>query len=231
MATDITDAAFVDRHGKRLDEYPRPSVAVDTALLTVVPDGDRVALSVLQVRRVNDAGWGLPGTFVHPGERLIDAVRRSLRDKAGVRGLRPRQLCVFDDPRRDDRGWVMSIAHVDVVPLHKLDSRTKGETRLVPTERPGRMPYDHAEIIKRAVEELRGRYAERPDPDHLLPKTFTMRELRRVHEAVLGAPLQRDNFRRGMESHLAPTGDLVTRGPGRPAELFRHIAGQRTESS
>ena len=37
-------------------------------------------------------------------ERLADAVKRSLREMAGVRGLRPRQLHVFDDPNRDARG-------------------------------------------------------------------------------------------------------------------------------
>ena len=40
-----------------------------------------------------------PGTFLHEGETLADAVDRSLRDKANVRGLHPRQLHVFDDPQ------------------------------------------------------------------------------------------------------------------------------------
>ena len=43
-------------------------------------------------------GWALPGTFLHEGETLAEAVDRSLRDKANVRGLHPRQLHVFDDP-------------------------------------------------------------------------------------------------------------------------------------
>ena len=49
---------------------------------------------------------------------LADAVDRSLRDKANVRGLHPRQLHVFDALDRDDRGWVLSVAHVDVVRLN-----------------------------------------------------------------------------------------------------------------
>jgi ADP-ribose pyrophosphatase YjhB (NUDIX family) len=77
-----------DATGRSLADYPRPSVAVDTAVLTV-PDGAD-ALHVLLVRRAGShehGEWALPGTFLHPGETLADAVLRSLPDKAGVKGL------------------------------------------------------------------------------------------------------------------------------------------------
>lgn len=213
------DSVYRDSSGRRLADYPRPSVAVDTALLTIDPAGD--VLAVLEVRRANGRGWGLPGTFLHEGERLIDAVLRSLRDKAGVHGLRPHQLRVFDDPNRDDRGWVLSVAHVDVVPPERLGRRQPDTTRIVPVDRPGRLPYGHGEIIAAAVTDLRRRYADLPDPGHLLGETFTLRELRRIHEIVAGESLQRDTFRRAMEGHLEPTGVTTTGGRGRPAELFR----------
>ena len=90
---------YRDEHGRTLADYPRPSVAVDTAVLTVAWD----MLWVLLVH--SRAGeQRLPGTFLHEGETLERAVRRSLRDKAGVRANNPQQLHVFDDPRRDDRG-------------------------------------------------------------------------------------------------------------------------------
>ena len=82
----VADTEYRDPSGKRLADYPHPSVAVDTAVMTVV-DGE---LSVLQVRDAVDGDWRLPGTFVHEGERLADSVLRSLREKAGVEGLAPR---------------------------------------------------------------------------------------------------------------------------------------------
>lgn len=176
---------------------------------------------VLQVRRNDETGWALPGTFLHPGERLADAVDRSLRMKAGVRGLRPRQLHVFDDPDRDDRGWVLSVAHVAVVQAERLADRLPDRTRLVPASRPGRLPYGHGGIIARAVEDLRSRYGDAPDPDGLLGAQFTLLELRMAHEAVAGELLQRDWFRRTMEPQLEATGAVVAGGRGRPAELFR----------
>lgn len=210
---------YRDSRGMRLADYPRPSVAVDTALLTIEPVHG--VLSVLEVRRQDVRGWGLPGTFLHEGERLMDAVLRSLRLKAGVDGLRPRQLYVFDEPDRDDRGWVLSVAHVDAVTPTRLVSRFQHDTRLVPVDRPGRLPYGHGDIIRAAALDLRVRYATVPDPDRMLPDTFTLRELRRVHEAVAGEPLQRDTFRRAMEPHVIGTGTSTSGTRGRPAELFR----------
>lgn len=207
-----------DGSGRGLADYPRPSVAVDTALLA--PDPEH-GLVVLQVRRGQGPGWALPGTFLHPGETLADAVTRSLAQKADIRGLLARQLQVFDKPDRDDRGWVLSVAHIAVVPLQRLSPRFADTTRLVPVGSPGRLVYDHADIIALAVDDVRARYTAAPDPDGLLGEQFTLRELRLVHEAVQGEALQRDNFRRAMESRLEPTGERVAAGRGRPAELFR----------
>lgn len=218
MVTTMTDKMFRDSKGHRLTDYPRPSVAVDTALLT--PDPDQ-GLLVLEVKRENTSGWGLPGTFLWPGERLADAVRRSLRVKAGVQGVEPHQLQVFDDPDRDDRGWVVSVAHWAVVPPERLDSRFADETRLVPVDSPGRLIYDHRLIIAAAVDHIRSRYEADPDPDRLLGSEFTMLQLRLLHEAVAGEGLDRDAFRREMKPKLVPTGELSVGTRGKPAELFR----------
>ncbi|MGE2736082.1 NUDIX hydrolase [Mycolicibacterium vaccae] len=212
---------YRDSSGRSLTDYPRPSVAVDTAVFTL---DEHDGLLVLQVRRAAGRGWALPGTFLHEGETLADAVDRSLRAKANVSGLNPRQLHVFDDPARDDRGWVLSVAHLDVVRPERLQSRIPDTTRLVPVHSPGRLIYDHADIIARAVEHLRVQYADKPDPYGLLGDHFTIRELRFAHEQVAGRPLQRDWFRRIMEPQLVATGTVTSRGRGRPAELFRRPA-------
>lgn len=219
--TDMEHRTHRDSRGSSLTDYPRPSVAVDTAVLTVDPD---LGLSVLQVRRAPGPGWALPGTFLHEGEILADAVQRSLVDKAGVHHLRPRQLHVFDAPDRDDRGWVLSVAHVAVVAPERLTTRFADRTRLVPVDAPGRLVYDHRDIITLAVDDVRAGYQATPDPDGLLGDVFALRQLRAVHEAVLGCPLQRDTFRRTMDTHLEPTGATTAGGRGRPAELFRRRA-------
>jgi 8-oxo-dGTP diphosphatase len=224
---------FRDATGARLEDYPQPSVAVDTAVLTLAPrtnparGAPPLRLSVLLVRRPEGVGgppWALPGTFLHQGERLADAVTRSLADKAGVTGGHPSQLAVFDDPGRDERGWVLSVAHLDVIPYAGLVAPLLGDpdqVRLAPVSRLGPLPFDHKAIVAAAARELRRRYADRPDPERLLGPRFTIRELRDIHEAIAGDTLQKDTFRRAMEPHLRGTGTSSSGTVGRPSQLFR----------
>ena len=202
--------------------YPRPIVAVDTALLTWEPQR---GLVVVEMWRDDVGKWALPGAFVRKGETLAQAVERCLRDKLGVVGVRPRQLHVLDDPDRDHRDWVISVAHVAVVrpeQLRALGSGAAGETRLAPVDRPGELAWDHPEIVRRAKTDVRDRYESQPDPDRLLGPRFTLRELRQVHEAVAGEDFGRDRFRRAMEDKVERTGFVEETGSrGRPAELLR----------
>ncbi|WP_062460845.1 NUDIX hydrolase [Demequina soli] len=214
---------YRDSSGKALTDYPRPSVAVDTAVLTVAGG----ALSVLLVDDARDGAAApktrrLPGTFLHEGEVLADAVRRSLADKAGVAGLEPVQLHVFDGPDRDDRGWVLSVAHLVAVPAPLL-----GDAALVPIADVGPLGFDHAAILALAVARLRADYAEHPDPWGLLGEgPFTLLDLERLHRAVdPGRPGRKDTFRRLMEPQLVDTGDLEHGTVGKPARLFTRSRG------
>ncbi|WP_062306731.1 NUDIX hydrolase [Demequina subtropica] len=209
---------FRDSSGKALSDYPRPSVAVDIAVLTVVGG----ALSVLLVDDPRDGSRRLPGTFLHEGEVLADAVHRSLADKAGVAGLEPVQLRVFDSLDRDSRGWVLSVAHLVAVPAPLL-----GGVTLVPVTEVGPLAFDHAAILELAVARLRADYAEHPDPWGLLgDRPFTLLELERLHRAVdPERPGRKDTFRRLMEPQLVDTGELEQGTVGKPARLFIRSRG------
>lgn len=212
-----------DSTGKTLADYPRPSVAVDTAVLTV---GPARTLDVLLVRRDSvdrrDA-WAMPGTFLHEGETLADAVLRSLDQKAGLSGTAPRQLHVFDDPHRDDRGRVLSVAHVVVLPWPAIEPVLRArpdDVRMCPVTEATGLPFDHDSIIELAVDRVRADHRERPDPEALLPEPFTLRELRQLHEAVAGRRLAPDSFRRHMTPQLRDTGEKREGTVGKPAALF-----------
>jgi hypothetical protein len=82
---------------------------------------------------------------------------------------------------------------------------------------------DHRRILATALGRIRGKLAYRPVVFELMPGEFTLLQLQRVVEALSGAKLHKQNFRR-----LVINADLVeavgrtsTVGPGRPAELFR----------
>lgn len=216
-----------------LQHFPRPSVAVDVAVLSVVADGEGVdRLSVLLHRRstTTERGkWSLPGSFLRERELLPEAVQRTLLDKCGISGLTPRQLLVLDHPDRDDRGWVLSVAHLDVVAVadaQSLFSRNDlrwaaidGSRAVVSGQRG--LPFDHDSIVAEAVARFRTDHADAPDPYRLLEEPFTVRELRHLHEAVLGEPLQKDTFRRAMLPHLVATRSTDSGSVGRPARRYR----------
>ena len=206
---------------KKFHDFPRPTLAVDTALLTV--DLDRGQLQVVELEREDVGKWALPGTFVRERETLAAAVQRCLEEKLGVRGVRPRQLHVFDDPDRDHRDWVISVAHVAVVRPEQIESLGTGRassTRLAPVDRPGELAWDHPQIVKLAKEYVRSRYEIEADPERILGPRFTLSELKAVHEAVLGEEIDRFAFRRAMKPLVVGT-EVMTNTGGRPAELYR----------
>ena len=209
----MSSVTWRDSFGQALADYPHPSIAVDVALLTVVED----RLSVL-LHEKHDGPWSLPGRFVRIDETLREAALLALREKVGVTGREPEQLRVFDALDRDSRGRVMTVAHVDLVPAEQLATATG---TLAPVADLPQLAYDHRDIVHKAVERVRAEYQERPDPRRLLGERFTLFELQRVHEAVLGERLQKDTFRRRMLPGLQET-DTVQRGSvGKPARLFR----------
>ncbi len=202
--------------------------------MTVIPPavGNAARLGILLVRRPPQsvgalADWALPGTFLHEGETLAEAVRRSLEVKAGVTGREPQQLHVFDDPARDDRGWVLSVAHLDVLAFADLERlRKPAHTRIGVLPSRLRLPYDHLAIIDLATERLRQEYRALPDPRRLLPDSFTIADLRVVHEAVAGRELQKDTFRRVMIDELESLPAAAEGRRGRPAQLFGRSSPQ-----
>jgi hypothetical protein len=82
---------------------------------------------------------------------------------------------------------------------------------------------DHRRILATALGRLRGKLAYRPVVFDLMPGEFTLLQLQRVVEALSGAPLHKQNFRRLVVSAdlVEPVGRTSTIGRGRPAELFR----------
>jgi 8-oxo-dGTP diphosphatase len=223
-----------------LEKFPRPGVTVDLAILTVVGASDTSPeLRLLVQNRAEPAGRALPGGFIRERWTVAQTVEDVLLRKVGISpstSVEPRLLRVFDDPDRDERTWVISVAHsVSMREADLTDAdgglvRVTGDGRL---DGEGSLLFDHDQIVAAAVESLRERYEFRyryvdvhPDPDGFLPSPFTLHQLRKVHEAVVGAELHKDNFNRRMKPLLEP---ILRKGEpvlseslrGRPAALYR----------
>ena len=223
-----------------LEKFPRPGVTVDLAILTVTgPTDSAPELRLLVQDRTEPIGRALPGGFIRERRTVAQTTDDVLRRKVGIEpteAIHPKLLRLFDDPNRDDRTWAMSVAHSlsmrEADLLHATGElvRVTIDGRL---ENEGPLLFDHDEIVATAVDALRERYEFRyryvdihPDPDGFLPEPFTLHQLRKVHEAVVGEEMHKDNFNRRMKPFLeAPTRNgkvmLSTNLRGRPAALYR----------
>ncbi len=103
------------------------------------------------------------------------------------------------------------------------DGRTAAQSwaKLPPLGRP--MMFDHRRILATAMSRLRGKLKYRPVIFELMPETFTLFDLQRVVEAILGSYLHKQNFRRLVENAglVEPAGGVAARTGGRPARVYR----------
>ena len=200
-------------------------VTVDTVIFTIRD----TELQVLLVRRAIPpfkGRWAIPGGFVLASESLDDAARRELREETGVEDVWLEQLYTFGDPKRDPRGRVVTVAYFALVSPDRappLAGSDAAEARWWPAMgTPAPLAFDHDHILDVALERLRGKLAYTNIGFELLPRKFTLSQLQRVHEAVIGETLDKRNFRKRVDALgvVRPLSETAHDGTGRPAQLF-----------
>ena len=210
--------------GGQAQRHRYPAVAVDMVIFTVGADD----LAVLLVRRRGEpfAGrWAIPGGFVEEDESLDAAAARELREETGVADVYLEQLYTFGEPGRDPRGRVISVAYYAL--LRHPPAATAGDdaadARWFPLRDLPPLAFDHAEILDYALSRLRAKVEYTNIVYSLLPDLFTLTELQRVYEIILGRTLDKRNFRKkiGSLDLVEPTGGERRDGAHRPAKLYR----------
>lgn len=185
-------------------KYPRPALAVDCVVFGL---NDKNILEVLLIRRNKDPfknQWALPGGFVRTDtgqdESIESAARRELKEETGVEGIFLEQLYTFGTLDRDPREWVVSVAYYALINLseHSVKAATDAsEVDWFPiTQLPKPLAFDHEKIVETAIRRLRGKIRYRPIGFELLPKKFTLPQLLKLYETVLGEKLDKRNFLR-----------------------------------
>ena len=208
-----------------------PLVSVDIALFSV----DQSRLQVLLVKRAEEPAakqWALPGGILKPhlDDSLEAAARRVLAHKVSVELPLVEEVCTFSGPDRDPRGWSLSVLFYSLLPRDQVNALVRNKVEAlewVDASLPGhQLAFDHAQHLTAAVAKIRGKVDAGTLPLHLLPEKFTLTQLQRTIEAILGRELDKSSFRRQLKS----SSDLVEldeyeRGAQRPARLFRASDG------
>lgn len=211
--------------------FPRPLASVDVAIFTLDDD----ALRVLLVQRPREPGepfpgqWALPGGFVdvERDEDLRACAARKLREKTGVAAGYLEQLGSWGGATRDPRGWSATHAYFALVPADTRPAAgaNAADAKWLAVGAHGvrqKLAFDHDEILAAAIERLRAKVEYTSLPAYLVPREFTLTELQRAYEVVLGRPLEKSAFRtRVLAAGLVEPVGRRREGPNRPAELFR----------
>lgn len=211
-------------------EFARPALAVDCVVFGLGRSrADEPDLRVLLIQRgvpPFEGRWALPGGFVRVDETLDEAARRELSEEASVRVAYLEQLYTFGDLERDPRERVVSVAYFALVnPAEHVPSADTDATRAAwfgAKELPP-LAFDHDRVVTVALERLRSKVRYRPIGFDLLPPTFTLTQLQRMYECILGRALDKRNFRKKVLSFalLEPTNQRETGVAHRAAQLYR----------
>lgn len=170
-------------------------------------------LNVLLLRWKGTHEWSLPGGFIRKKESVDDAAQRIMQERTGLDQLYLQQFHVFGEAVRYNQqetwakinlpiqrvewsertisiGYFALVEHSKVVPTPDFlteECRWWGLDQI-----PGLL-FDHNHIIEVALQSLRKQLNDQPI-SHLLPETFTIPELQRLHETILGYSLDARNF-------------------------------------
>jgi 8-oxo-dGTP diphosphatase len=206
-------------------------VTVDVVIFCLIED----TLKVLLVRRPLEASdpfpgkWALPGGFidVDRDRTLLDCARRKLRDKTGVSTSYLEQLGSWGGAERDPRGWSATHAFFALIPsrsvaLQKGANAQDVEWADAESAARKRLAFDHSDILAAALGRLRNKVEYTSLPAFLLDEPFTLPQLQRTYEIILGRPVDKSAFRKRMlDSGFMEEAGMIDGAFGRPAMGYR----------
>jgi len=177
------------------------------------------------IMHYRDTGlYALPGGFVKRTENLADAVKRAVRERTGLTDIYLEQFHTFGSLKRSDPAsmklilkanghsvdesyWMLdrffSISYYALINYEEVDLKPDFLSDSIDWYGLDELPplmQDHREIVDMALQTLRDNLEKKLIGGNLLPELFTMKELQKVYEAILGETLRRTTFQRKMLS-------------------------------
>lgn len=202
---------------------------MSTAVVVVIFTVRQGQLCVLLIERAADpckAMWALPGGALLEGESLDGAASRKLADETGVSDVFLEQLYTFDQ-LGEGRAEVV-VTYFALVDLAETRLRVDLEWRPAWHSLAALPPlaFDNEAVTAYARRRLQAKLEYTNVVYSLLPSRFTLTQMQRVYEAILGEPIDKRNFRRRVVGLgiVRETGQTQKQGPHRPAMLYEFTA-------
>ncbi len=206
------------RHSVYNQSVSSCSISIHVVIFSLRDD----ALRVLLAPSAN-SGWELPGQPLDSSESLEACALRAFQGQASRREVYLEQLYTYGKPERIPHERLVSIVYFALIPVDTQRASVVA-LRWFQMDNLPPLAHDHAEIIAYALRRLRYKLEYSAVGFELLPEEFTLSELQRTYEAILGEKLDKRNFRRRiLESEIIEeTNRRRMRSEGRPARLFRY---------
>lgn len=179
-------------------KYPHPAVTTDC----VVFGFDGKELKVLLVERGQEpfkGMWAFPGGFIRMDETAEDCAKRELQEETGLEITKVRELGTFSGIDRDPRERVISIAYYSLARQSAVrggDDAAKAKWWAI--DDIPQLAFDHDYILRKAMKHIRKDIHFEPVGFDLLDEQFTIADLQRLYESILGVHFDRRNFYRKM---------------------------------
>lgn len=160
---------------------------------------DLEELKILLVKRSFEpekGKWSLIGGFLKKEEDLDVAAIRVLHHLTGLNNIYMEQLYTYSKVDRDPADRTLSVAYYALIDIAKHDRELieQNSAKWFPIKSTPTLIFDHNEMVERAMARLRRRALSKPIGFELLPEKFTMRQLQKLYEAILGKKLDKRNF-------------------------------------
>jgi ADP-ribose pyrophosphatase YjhB (NUDIX family) len=178
-------------------EHSKVWVSVDVIIFGF----DQGKLKVLIGRRQMEPGrgeWSLYGGFVSAEEGIDEAADRTLEELTGLKHVYMRQVGAFGAVDRDPGERVVSIAYYALINVNDYSERLRKHFGLEWVNINALPPLysDHNKMVQQALKRMRQKIKTEPISFSLLPQLFTLTQLQRLYEAVLGEEVDKRNFRK-----------------------------------
>ena len=204
---------IIINNSKKAYEIYVPHISVDTVIFGF--NGDQ--LKVLLLKMKFNQQWFLPGGYMKKEENLESAAIRVLRERTQLDKIFLQEFAVFSELNRSEEafkdfpddlwhkkrfisvGYYALVNHKDVSPIGDELSESCDWIILDELESQN-ITMDHKQIIEKALNTLREQISYKPIGLNLLPEKFTLSELQKLYEAILGRTLNRGNFYRKIKN-------------------------------
>jgi len=173
---------------------------------------------------ITQVAWELPGDCIPIHQSLEESAGQCLAYFIGLHEAYLEQLYTYGDPGQDPEKRVISVVYFAIIPAGTIiNTKIQPTIKWFPVKELPELANNHRDIVDYALRRLRYKLEYTAVGFELLPENFTLTELQRTYELILGEKLDKRNFRRRIleAGVIEPIGQWQS-GEGRPARLYRY---------